>query len=243
MTARRRATPPRGRCRASARSTPRPTSVPWRDRRRGAVRTARSPAPATPDALPRASFPGGRPVWPARSFVSAMRWPNAPISPSSSSSVWRSSASIIAVARLNASTVTSWRNDPMSTPSTDRVASPSAALTSSTNDETTVSRVLVARADDSGGGVRRWDPSPDRRYHRGVTQTTGPVSIPELGRRAKAASRQLATSSTAVRNDALLGARPTCSRPGRPRSSRPTLSTSAGPRPPASRRVWSTDCG
>jgi len=39
-----------------------------------------------------------------------------------------------------------------------------------------------------------------------VTQTTGPVSIPELGRRAKAASRQLATSSTAVRNDALRGA-------------------------------------
>ena len=39
-----------------------------------------------------------------------------------------------------------------------------------------------------------------------MTQTTGPVSIPELGRRAKAASRQLATSSTAVRNDALRGA-------------------------------------
>ena len=53
--------------------------------------------------------------------------------------------------------------------------------------------------------------------------------IRDLGRRAKAASRRLATASTAEKDGALHAARRCCSS-GRPRSSRPTTPTSRPPR-------------
>ena len=167
--------------------------------------TARSRARARCGGRPPTSCPAGRPGSPAGATCSRSRWPNVSISASSSSTVWRWSASIIAAHRLNASLVTSLRRSSGDRSSSSSVAWTRAWVTSSTKLVTTASR---ARA-DTGGRLptvvddRGW-PVRARASLAAVTQQ--PTPVPELARRAKAATRVLATASTTLKDAALLAA-------------------------------------